>query len=159
MSFFLFGCLDNISESQVEIVKAPLEVCEQEKEIMVFSSFKDEVYFEIKKFDIKYPEIVIRQAIVETGHFKSRIFKENHNLFGMKVPYNRKKSKGLIGKHRGHAKYKCWQASVEDYSIWQKYMINKGYLDTTTEQAYLLSLDNMYAEDPNYIHLLKRIDV
>ena len=41
---------------------------------------------EISKLNFKYPHIVLAQAILETGTFESKIFKENNNLFGMKEP-------------------------------------------------------------------------
>ena len=34
--------------------------------------------------NIKFPHIVLAQAKLESGNYSSKIFKENHNLFGMK---------------------------------------------------------------------------
>lgn len=34
-------------------------------------------------YELDFPEIVYTQAILETGHFKSRICKEYNNLFGL----------------------------------------------------------------------------
>jgi uncharacterized FlgJ-related protein len=45
---------------------------------------KEKFIDELKRLNIKYPHIVMAQSIIETGHWKSKIFKENHNLFGMK---------------------------------------------------------------------------
>lgn len=39
---------------------------------------------EINKLNFKFPHIVLAQSILETGYYKSKIFKENNNLFGMK---------------------------------------------------------------------------
>ena len=36
----------------------------------------------LKDCNMKYPHIVLAQAKVESGHFKSRIFRQNNNLFG-----------------------------------------------------------------------------
>src|SRR6187402_1570007 len=36
------------------------------------------------QLNIKFPNIVLAQAELESGHFKSVMFKENNNLFGMK---------------------------------------------------------------------------
>jgi hypothetical protein len=38
----------------------------------------------LKDLNVKYPHIVLAQARLETGGYKSRIFKENNNLFGMR---------------------------------------------------------------------------
>lgn len=96
---------------------------------------------------IDHPEIVFIQAQIESGHFNSKIFKEGNNLFGMKLPERRPTV--AIGKHRGHAKYNSWQASVIDYKIMQdKYAKNK------TRDEYLKYL-RRYAEDPNYVRKIK----
>ncbi|MBC7915529.1 MAG: glucosaminidase domain-containing protein, partial [Pyrinomonadaceae bacterium] len=73
----------------------------------------------MKKLKIKYPETVLSQARLETGNFTSDIFKENHNLFGMKVAEKRPTS--AIGVHRGHAQYRDWKDSVVDYALFQSY--------------------------------------
>ena len=41
---------------------------------------------EIKKNNIKYPKIVLAQAILETGWFKSSVCGNKHNLFGFTNP-------------------------------------------------------------------------
>ncbi len=47
--------------------------------------FSEEALIElIKDCNLKYPHIVLAQAKVESGHYKSRIFKQNNNLFGMR---------------------------------------------------------------------------
>ena len=43
----------------------------------------------MKELNIKYPHIVLAQARIESGTYTSNIFKENHNLFGMKKAYQR----------------------------------------------------------------------
>lgn len=97
---------------------------------------------------IDHPEIVFIQAQIESGHFSSRIFKEGNNLFGMKLPERRPTV--AIGKHRGHAMYKSWQASVVDYKIMQD-----RYAKHKTRQQYLVYLKK-YAEDPAYVNKIKK---
>ena len=41
---------------------------------------------EIEKNGIKYPKIVLAQAILETGWFKSPVCRNKHNLFGLTNP-------------------------------------------------------------------------
>jgi hypothetical protein len=43
---------------------------------------KEALFFE----KIKSPEIVFIQALIETGYFKSELFLEANNLFGMRYP-------------------------------------------------------------------------
>ena len=51
------------------------------EEVNKFS--EDKMVEKIKELGFKYPHIVMAQAILETGNFKSPVFQENHNLFGM----------------------------------------------------------------------------
>ena len=97
---------------------------------------------------IAHPDIVMAQAIIESGNFKSNIFKENNNLFGMKMPEYRKTT--AIGINRGHAVYRNWRESVIDYALWQ----GKRARYSTTNQ-YLRRLRS-YATDPNYIKKIKQ---
>lgn len=98
--------------------------------------------------EIEHPEIVFIQAKIESGNFKSNIFREGNNLFGMKVAERRITT--AIGKLRGHAAYLSWKDSVLDY----KFMQDK-YAKGKSRKEYLAFLRN-YAEDPNYITKIKR---
>ena len=90
-------------------------------------------------------ELVYKQAVLETGNFTSRIFKENHNLYGMKLPRSRPTL--ATGENRGHAMFRHWTDSVEDYALWQDYYLDGGY-DFSDYYAFLR--DMSYAEDPKY---------
>ena len=60
----------------------------------------------------------MHKALKESARFTSNIYKENHNLFGMKVPERR--STVVIGVNRGHAVYLDWKMSVIDYALFQE---------------------------------------
>jgi uncharacterized FlgJ-related protein len=102
----------------------------------------------IIELNIAHPDIVIAQAIIESGNFKSNIFKENNNLFGMKMPKYRKTT--AIGINRGHAVYSSWRESVIDYALWQGKRARYS-----TKNQYLRRLKS-YAADPNYIIKIKQ---
>ena len=52
--------------------------------------FSEEKLVELlKNCNFKYPYIVLAQAKLESGDFKSKIFKQNNNMFGMKKPRRR----------------------------------------------------------------------
>jgi len=76
---------------------------------------KQKLIQRIKALNLKFPHIVMAQAMQETGNFTSAIFKENHNLFGMKQPTVRNTL--AEGTSRGHAKYNNWQDSLTDYAL------------------------------------------
>lgn len=104
----------------------------------------------MKELNIKYPHIVLAQARIESGTYTSNIFKENHNLFGMKKAYQRATT--AVGRNRGHAQYDHWTHSVIDYALWQ----NKYLSRAKNETEYYQYLGKHYAEADHYIASLKR---
>jgi uncharacterized FlgJ-related protein len=105
----------------------------------------------LKSLNIKFPHIVLAQSKIETGHFKSKIFLENHNLFGMK--HSRQRASTAKGTQYNHAYYDSWVLSVYDYALYScRYL--SGFKNET---EYLEYLKNTYAEDPNYVNKIKSI--
>ena len=76
------------------------------------------LYQEILESDVKFPEVVFAQALLESGNFTSNVFKEENNLFGMKYP-RRRKTTSLEEGDTGYANYVHWTHSVYDYKLWQ----------------------------------------
>lgn len=114
-----------------------------------FSPEKLKAY--ILELNIKFPHIVYAQAQLETGEFKSKIFKENNNLFGMKQATRRPTTNK--GVENGHAYYSNWKESVVDYGFYSaQYLSN-----IKTESEYLDYLGQSYAEDPNYVSKIRKI--
>ena len=81
--------------------------------------FRDSVFNYIQELNIKHPEIVFKQAQIESGNFSSKVFRENNNMFGMRVPFRRANT--VIGENRGYAVYESWRHSVIDYALYQMY--------------------------------------
>ena len=106
---------------------------------------------EISKLNFKYPYIVLAQAILETGTYESKIFKENNNLFGMKEA--RVRLNLAKGTQFGHAYYDDWKESLTDYALWYSTF---AYKCKTEDQLYAL-LNKQYAEANYYPQALKRI--
>jgi hypothetical protein len=91
----------------------------------------------IKYYDIQHPEIVLAQAILETGWFQSDNCKKHNNLFGL---YNSKK--------KTYYKFNHWSDSVKAYnSLIQYRYVNGDYY------AWLNKIG--YAEDKSYTTKLK----
>lgn len=109
----------------------------------------DNLYSYIVDLGVKYPDIVMAQARLESGHFTSIIFKENNNLFGMRYPKRRETV--ATGSNKGYAVYPNWKVAVMDYKLWQNRFIHK--IDTKDE--YLAYLSKNYAADSLYIQQLK----
>jgi hypothetical protein len=105
----------------------------------------------ILELNIKFPHIVYAQAQLESGEFKSHIFRENNNLFGLKCAKIRPTTN--LGENNGHAYFENWRDCVIDYA-----MYSAAYLqDIKTESEYFQYLGQNYAEDPNYVAKLKQI--
>ena len=112
---------------------------------------KDKLIEEISKLNFKFPHIVLAQAILETGHFESKIFVENNNLFGMKEA--RVRLNLAKGTQYGHAYYDSWKESLADYALWYSTF---AYKCKNESQLYTL-LNKQYAEANYYPQALKRI--
>lgn len=113
---------------------------------------------------IKFGGVVFAQYTWETANGKSKIFRENHNGYGMKY---RRVMKGetqyAIGVKNGHAWYKNHAASVLDYAQWQRRLLSE-HPEVVTEEQYLALLDDYnvswcpdcrYAEDRTYTQKIK----
>ena len=91
------------------------------------------LYKEIIRNGILYPKIVLAQAILETGWFRSSVCRNKHNLFGL--------TNTRTGKYY---EFNHWTESVRAYYTKVQYKYKGG--------NYLLWLDEIgYAEDPNYL--------
>ena len=122
------------------------------KEEVKTTDFTEEKLIEyVKELNIKFPHIVLAQARLESGNFKSNIFKENNNLFGMKEAKQRISTNK--GTNLGHAKYESWKECVLDYALYQATYLSKF---KTEEQYYSYLADN-YAANGRYVKLLKDI--
>lgn len=96
-----------------------------------------EVLQEIKRQNIPHPAIVLAQARLETGNFKSDYYLRTKNLFGIK-----KKGKYAI--------YDDWRDGVREY----KRLVSSRY-NGGSYYSFLRRIN--YASDPNYIGKLKKI--
>ena len=112
---------------------------------------KEEVLNYMDSLGIQYPEIVWAQAVWETGHFRSKLYVYNNNLFGMRVARSRKHT--AIGKRFGYARYLSWQESVLDYKYFQQLFIGK----IKSEKDYFRYLDKYYSAGRHYSKLIKKI--
>lgn len=113
---------------------------------------KKMVALELINKGVQHPEIVLAQALLESANFKSYIFRTNNNMFGMRMPNKRETS--AISEFKGYAVYDDWEASIEDYAMYQKSIL-KG--KNITKDEYLDFLGRRYAESPDYVKVVKKI--
>lgn len=135
--------------------RATVKNLSQEERLIVLREYNEftekALIAKIETLNFKYPYIVLAQTYLETGHYKSVIFKENHNLFGMREAAQR--ANLAKGTNRNHAYYDNWQDSLLDYALYYS-----TYLyDIKTEGEYFEYLRQNYAEDPTYVERLKDV--
>ncbi len=98
----------------------------------------------LKQLHIQHEEVVFKQIMLESNRLKSKIAVENSNIIGMKLAKTRPTT--AIGEQYGHAYYKDWKSSLQDFAIWQS-----AYARNLTKEQYLQVIDKIYAEDDNYL--------
>lgn len=97
------------------------------------------LYKEIIRNGILYPKIVLAQAILETGWFRSSVCRNKHNLFGLTNPRTGK-----------YYEFNHWTESVRAYYTKVQYKYKGG--------NYLLWLDEIgYSENSNYIKTIIKV--
>jgi Ca2+/Na+ antiporter len=145
-SLLIVFTLSSFVLKEVVIVNAEKEVILKTNED--FS--KDKLLLEVEKYSFKYPDIVMAQAILESGHFKSPVFKQNHNMFGMRQALRRIST--AQGSNLNHAYYTSWKDCVADRALYEAH-----YLSKLTREQYFSYLDQVYAEGGGYSKLLKQV--
>ncbi len=105
------------------------------------AGMKDSVYAYILKCDIRHPEIVLRQAILETGWFQSKHLMRRNNLFAFRST-------------KKYMWFDTWQQNIEYYKRWQ----DEKYTDHK-ENYYTFLVRINYSRSPDYIKTLKRISL
>lgn len=97
----------------------------------------------LNEINIKFPDVVLAQAKLESGNFTSYLFRVNNNLFGMKKAGQRPTT--TISVNKKHAVYKNWQESVLDYALLQSTILPK----VKTKKQYIAYIGKNYAELPH----------
>lgn len=100
---------------------------------------------------IQHPEIVFRQAMLESGWLRSGLATEGNNLFGMRRSL-RRPCYAMQQSYRGYARFKHWIYSICDYKLWQGCAAIKG-------DYYQYLLKRGYAANKNYTKHLKSLQL
>lgn len=112
---------------------------------------KDNLDSLLNRLNLRFPDIAMAQSIHETGNFESNLFKNNNNLFGMKVAKRRPCI--AIGERNGFAYYASWQESVIDYALY----VAAYMKDCKTKDQFFNKLSGSYASGDKYVGRLKSI--
>jgi len=149
--FPLAGFCPQGSEKQTKldfmVKKAEFEKTIYHKEFS-YELLQQAIYFQ----QIERPDIVLRQAMLESGNFTSDIFLNANNIFGIRRAKIRLTP--AIDEYKGHAKYLHWYDSTRDYKYLQDYYKELGY---KTDDYFLFLEQIPYATNPNYTTILKEL--
>lgn len=100
----------------------------------------ENVYAQLEKFDIRHPEIVLRQSILETGWYECEYCSLQHNnIFGFR--YKKK-----------YIEFNNWVEAVKYYKKWQDKRYKGG-------DYYVFLKEIGYATSKTYISKLKSIKI
>ena len=105
------------------------------------------LYQEIIRNGIKHPKIVLAQAILETGWFRSPFCRNRHNLFGLTNPKTGK-----------YYEFNHWMESLRAYYTKVQYRYSQKNRINSSDVDYLKWLRDIdYAEDPRYIQAVVQV--
>ena len=97
------------------------------------------LYAVLEDYSVKFPKIVVAQALLETGYFTSNVCLQNNNLFGLRRPSDGR-----------YYSFNSWQESVKAYRDYVQYKYKGGnYFDFLNRIGY--------AEDNEYINKIGKI--
>ena len=129
---------------QLDFLKKKEPIFTLPKQVPYADTVKIEGFSEVKLMqfmedvEMKFPNIVIHQAKLETGNFTSPRFIKYNALFGFQTS-----DTDVI-------KYKSWKESVIAYKAWQMKRLK------TNEDYYKFLVRVRYAADTNYVKKLKQ---
>lgn len=144
----IFSSMQYVESEKVRLINSEAVI-----NLITNESFTKQKFFEeIDNSNFKYPEIIKAQALIESQHFSSPVWKENNNALGMKLPGVR--FTVATGENLNHAVYKTWKDCIKDRLIYEALFLN----DLTKEQ-YFKYLDVVYARAgaTKYSNLIKTI--
>lgn len=100
----------------------------------------------LKEIGVHHVDIVVRQAILETGWLKSYSAKTRHNLFGL-----------TNGRTKSYYVFDHWKESCKGYRDMVQYKYEKMGYNYEEGDYYKFLVSMHYAADPDYISKLKSI--
>ena len=139
VSIYHLRCnMENIKPPEIKVV---LHIDNKDIQPDFFNKLPQEGLMEaLEYYEVKHPQIVYAQAILETGHFKSNVCLNYNNLFGL-----------YDSKNKDYYKFNHWTESIVAYKEW----IQKKYQPPNNYYVFLEEIN--YASDKEYISILKSI--
>jgi len=124
-------------------------------------TMKNDIYKKVYSYliengvPVRMSQILVAQAAHETSNFTSRIFIENHNLFGMKLAKIRKTA--AIGQRYGHAIFRNIEDSILDIIIYltfsdipKNFTDSDSYVEAIKDKGYFTASLREYQKGTEY---------
>ena len=135
-------CFVSMSFHDVNVMpkQQDVEVCDTS--FLNVNELNDSIlYLALVHYDIKYPKAVLAQAKLESGNYTSSHYRNRNNFLGL---YN--------SRRKEYFKFNHWSECILAYKDMVEYKLREG-------EDYYQFLDRIgYAENPNYIRLVKQIE-
>lgn len=112
----------------------------EQPEFLLSEKPDDDLMAVLEYYNVKHKNIVYAQAILETGHFRSKVCREYNNLFGL-----------YDSRSKDYYRFNHWSESVVAYLNYIQYRYKPP------DDYYEFLEEIGYAEDPQYIAKLKDI--
>lgn len=119
---------------------------ETKNDTIVIDSLCMEDSFSIKDFvlelhiqEVQYPDIILRQACLESSWFTSYVWKTKNNPFGFR-------------NKDGYIMFNDWRSAIDYMKCWQDKYYKGG-------EYYRFLEDRKYSEDSCYVETLKKMDM
>lgn len=148
---FIIGSVVNIKGQPIEHITIPVTIGDSIKVNTTVEKKSDKVsakydttkpsdktvLSELKRQNVSHPHIVLAQAKLESGNYKSDVCKKNNNLFGLM-------------KGDDYHSFSHWKQSITYYKKHVQSRYRGG-------DYYAFLADIGYAQDPQYISKLKEM--
>lgn len=138
-----------------------LKTTSRRKKMNTINDIGNQVFNLLKAegFNPDTAKYITAQAAHETGNFTSKIFKENNNLFGMKLPKQRKTT--ATGEKYGHATFNNIEDAVKDFKLYYKTLGYMGiypslaaYVKALVKRGYFEASPEEYESGMKYFYNL-----
>ena len=96
--------------------------------------------------NIRFPEIVYSQAVLESGFFKSNLTKKHNNILGL-----------YDSRNKDFFKFKHWTNCLEGYKSSIQNRLTSKHTSNGIEGYFLFLHELGYAEDPDYLLKVKQV--
>ncbi len=135
-------CFVSMSFHDINIMPKQQDVEIYDTSFLNVNELNDSIlYLALVHYEVKHPKAVLAQAKLESGNYTSSHCRNRNNFLGL---YN--------SRRKEYFKFNHWSECILAYKDMVEYKLREG-------EDYYQFLDRIgYAENPNYVRLIKQIE-